>query len=126
MPPVGGYPGRVYYPSCDGAVHRKRKLILVATKQRSTSYAADKADILKSLNRIEGQVRGVARMVEEDQYCVDVLTQLSAIMSAARRVGLLVLEDHIRGCVLNGAHGDQEALVAELSEAIERFTRAAK
>jgi len=94
--------------------------------RRSTSYAADKADILKSLNRIEGQVRGVARMVEEDQYCVDVLTQLSAIMSAARRVGLLVLEDHIRGCVINGAHEDQEALVTELTEAIERFTRAAK
>lgn len=99
---------------------------MVATTKRSTSYAADKADILKSLNRIEGQVRGVARMVEEDQYCVDVLTQLSAIMSAARRVGLLVLEDHIRGCVLNGHADDQEALVAELTEAIERFTRAAK
>lgn len=96
------------------------------TIPRSTSYAADKADILKSLNRIEGQVRGVARMVEEDQYCVDVLTQISAIMSAARRVGLLVLEDHIRGCVLDGAPEDREALVAELTEAIERFTRAAK
>jgi DNA-binding FrmR family transcriptional regulator len=99
---------------------------MVATTQRSTSYAADKSDILKSLNRIEGQVRGVARMVEEDQYCVDVLTQLSAIMSAARRVGLLVLEDHIRGCVINGALDDKEALVTELTDAIERFTRAAK
>ena len=52
------------------------------------------------LRRMEGQVRGVQRMVEEDQYCLDVLTQLSAIIAAARQTGLLVLEDHVRGCVL--------------------------
>ncbi len=77
---------------------------------------------------MEGQVRGVQKMVEGDQYCVDILTQLSAIISAARGVGLLVLEDHIRGCVVgDGAHrhGNQEELLAELTEAIERLTRAA-
>ena len=99
-----------------------------APERRSTSYAADKAKILARLRRMEGQVRGVQKMVEEDQYCLDVLTQLSAIMSAARSAGLLVLEDHIRGCVLGTCrhgHGDQEEILAELSGAIERFTRTA-
>ena len=91
----------------------------------STSYAADKAKILRSLNRIEGQVRGVARMVEEDQYCVDVLTQLSAVIAASRRVGLLVLEDHIRGCVIDSSPDQKEHVLDELSQAIERFTRVA-
>src|SRR5918998_335284 len=82
--------------------------------RRSTSYAADKAKILARLRRMEGQVRGVQRMVEEDQYCVDVLTQLSAIIAAARQTGLLVLEDHIRGCVLGtcGRGHEVGALVA--------------
>ena len=97
-------------------------------ERRSTSYAADKAKILARLRRMEGQVRGVQRMVEEDQYCVDVLTQLSAIIAAARQTGLLVLEDHIRGCVLGTCrhgHEDREEIVDELSGAIERFTRSA-
>jgi DNA-binding FrmR family transcriptional regulator len=99
-----------------------------APGRRSTSYAADKQKIMTRLRRMEGQVRGVQRMVEEDQYCVDVLTQLSAIIAAARQTGLLVLEDHIRGCVLGTcAHGhtNQEEILSELSEAIERFTRSA-
>ena len=66
------------------------------------------------------------RMVEADVYCVDVLTQLSAIIAAARQTGLLVLEDHVRGCVL-GAHGpdedDREELLVELIGAIDRFGR---
>ena len=97
-------------------------------ERRSTSYAHDKAKILARLRRMEGQVRGVQRMVEGDQYCVDVLTQLSAIIAAARQTGLLVLEDHIRGCVLGTCshnHDDQEAVLDELTGAIERFTRAA-
>src|SRR5215210_4995741 len=70
----------------------------------STSYAHDKAKIMARLRRMEGQVRGVQRMVEEDQYCLDVLTQLSAVIAAARQTGLLVLEDHVRGCVLGSEH----------------------
>ncbi len=99
-----------------------------APTRRSTSYAKDKAKILARLRRLEGQVRGVQRMVEEDQYCIDVLTQLSAIIAGARGSGLLVLENHIRGCVLGTrghGHQDQEAMLEELSEAIERFTRSA-
>ena len=97
-----------------------------AAARRSTSYAADKQKILARLRRMEGQVRGVQRMVEEDQYCLDVLTQLSAIIAAARQTGLLVLEDHIRGCVLGTCqhgHDDREELLTELTQAMERFTR---
>ena len=100
----------------------------VESVRRSTSYAADKERILNRLRRMEGQVRGVQKMVEGDQYCVDVLTQISAIISAARGVGLLVLEDHIRGCVMGTCghdHDDQEAMLSELTQAIERFTRTA-
>ncbi len=96
--------------------------------RQSTSYAADKDKILARLRRMEGQVRGVQKMVEQDQYCVDVLTQLSAIIAAARAAGLLVLEDHIRGCVLGTCqhgHNDREDILEELTEAIERFTRTA-
>jgi DNA-binding FrmR family transcriptional regulator len=97
-------------------------------KRTSTSYAHDKAKILARLRRMEGQVRGVQRMVEEDQYCLDVLTQLSAIIAAARQTGLLVLEDHVRGCVLGASQDDavgmeQEELLTELMGAIDRFGR---
>lgn len=86
-------------------------------------YSDNKDDHLKRLRRIEGQVRGVERMVENDQYCVDVLTQMSSIISALRATGLLVLEDHIRGCVVNADKDDQEAVLDELNGAIERFVR---
>ena len=97
---------------------------LVDTELEHVSYAHDKAKILARLRRIEGQVRGVQRMVEEDKYCVDVLTQLSAIIAGARAAGLLILEDHIRGCVINADPDDQEDVLDELTTAIERFTRA--
>ena len=93
----------------------------------STSYAHDKAKIMARLRRMEGQVRGVQRMVDEDQYCLDVLTQLSAIIAAARQTGLLVLEDHVRDCVLGAEHAhdaiDREELLTELIGAIDRFGR---
>lgn len=93
----------------------------------STSYAHDKAKILARLRRMEGQVRGVQRMVEHDEYCLDVLTQLSAIIAAARQTGLLVLEDHVRGCMAgalpDGDADDREELLVELIGAIDRFGR---
>jgi DNA-binding FrmR family transcriptional regulator len=87
------------------------------------SYAADKGKILARISRIEGQVRGVGKMVEDDKYCIDILTQLSAIISSARNVGLLLLEDHIKGCVVNAAPEDKEDRLVELNQAIERFVR---
>lgn len=97
-------------------------------RRTSTSYAHDKAKILARLRRMEGQVRGVQRMVDEDEYCLDVLTQLSAIIAAARQTGLLVLEDHVRGCVASawqegGSEEDREELMTELIGAIDRFGR---
>jgi DNA-binding FrmR family transcriptional regulator len=97
--------------------------LAVDTDRHSTSYANDKAKILARLRRIEGQVRGVQRMVEDDKYCVDVLTQLSAAIAGLRATGLLVLEDHIRGCVINADPNDREATLDELMSAIERFNR---
>ena len=98
-----------------------------SVSRTSTSYAHDKAKIMARLRRMEGQVRGVQRMVEEDQYCLDVLTQLSAIIAAARQTGLLVLEDHVRGCVLGSERAqdevDREELLTELIGAIDRFGR---
>ena len=99
-----------------------------APERRTTSYAADKQNIQSRLRRIEGQVRGVATMVEDDQYCVDVLTQLSAIMAATRSVGLAVLDSHIRGCVMGTCrhgHHDNQEMLDELSIAIERFVKSA-
>jgi CsoR family transcriptional regulator, copper-sensing transcriptional repressor len=94
-----------------------------AAHHRSTSYGADKAKILARLRRIEGQVRGVTRMVEEDKYCVDILTQISAIVAALRGTGLVVLEDHIRGCVVGADPADLDGVLDELTGAIERFTK---
>jgi DNA-binding FrmR family transcriptional regulator len=95
--------------------------IAIDSDRQSDSYQADKAKILARLRRMEGQVRGVQRMVEEDKYCVDVLTQISSIIAAARSIGLVVLEDHIHGCVLTA--DDKEVAATELMEAIERFTK---
>jgi len=92
----------------------------------SYSYAADKAKLLARLRRIEGQVRGIARMVEDDKYCIDILTQISAIVSSTQAVGLLLLEDHIRGCVVDAGPEDREERLQELNRAIERFTRSVR
>jgi DNA-binding FrmR family transcriptional regulator len=91
--------------------------------RHSHSYAGDKAKLLARLRRIEGQVRGVARMIEDDKYCIDVLTQISAVMASSRAVGMLVLQDHIRGCVIDSPPEQREERIEELNLAIERFTR---
>ena len=88
--------------------------------------AKDKAKIQNRLKRIEGQVRGVQRMVDEEAYCMDVLTQLSSIVSAAEKVGLLLLKDHVEHCVRDsiekgGVEADEK--IEELTAAVERFLR---
>lgn len=89
----------------------------------SDSYAGDKAKLLARLRRIEGQVRGIAGMVEDDRYCIDILTQISAVTSSLQSVGLVLLEDHIEGCVVNAAPEDRDERLQELNKAIARFTR---
>jgi len=86
-------------------------------------YTATKDQLRDRLARIEGQVRGVARMVEEDRYCVDVLTQISAIQAALDRVALGLLDDHARHCLVGGKGGpaDPEEQVQELMGAVGRM-----
>jgi CsoR family transcriptional regulator, copper-sensing transcriptional repressor len=87
--------------------------------------ASDKQQIQNRLRRIEEQVRGLQRMVEEEAYCVEVLTQIASIVSASEKVALILLEDHIEHCVQEAiADGERaENKVAELSAAVERFLR---
>ena len=68
-------------------------------------------------------MRGVQLMVEDEQYCLDLLTQLSAIIAGAKETGLLMIEDHIRGCVVGADPSNHEAVLTELNDAIARFTR---
>ena len=89
-------------------------------------YHDTKDDLLKRLRRIEGQVRGLQRMVEEDTYCIDVLTQVSAVTKALQSVAVGLLEEHLRHCVTDAvASGGEEAdrLVTEASRAIERLVK---
>jgi DNA-binding FrmR family transcriptional regulator len=89
-------------------------------------YHNHKDKLLKGLRRIEGQVRGVHKMIEEDRYCVDILTQLSAIKAATNKIGLTLLEDHTRGCVKKAIqeHTDEgESHIEELMEVIRAFTK---
>ena len=84
----------------------------------------NKPALLRRLNRIEGQVRGVAKMVEDDRYCVDVLTQVSAIQSALDALAMQLLESHTKGCVrsaLRSGNGDEA--IDELMTVVKRFSR---
>jgi DNA-binding FrmR family transcriptional regulator len=86
-----------------------------------------KASVLKRLQRIEGQVRGIARMVEDDRYCIDVITQISAVRAALRRAEEEVLKDHVAHCVehaiASGDKREQRKKVAELMDVLERAER---
>jgi DNA-binding FrmR family transcriptional regulator len=87
-------------------------------------YGADKQALLSRLRRIEGQVRGVHRMVDSDTYCIDVLTQISAATKALQAVALGLLEGHLAHCVVDAARtGDPTAKVKEASDAIARLVR---
>jgi len=80
---------------------------------------------LKRLNRLEGQVRGIARMVEEDRYCVDVLTQISAVRAALKGVEKLVIDDHASHCIEDTlASGDREDQRAKFTELLELLDKA--
>lgn len=89
----------------------------------SSGYGKDREALLKRLNRIEGQVRGISRMVSEDAYCIDVLTQIAAVKSAVDQVGLLLLEDHIKHCVTDSVRAGEDAKVEELVKAVGRFAK---
>jgi len=89
-------------------------------------YATDKDALVKRLHRIEGQVRGIERMVEDDRYCIDILTQISAATRALQAVSLSLLDEHLQHCVSDAiAKGgdDAEAKIREASDAIARLVR---
>jgi len=89
------------------------------------SYVKDKQQILTRLRKMEGQLKGIQRMIEEDRYCVDVLYQLSSIIAATRKVSGIVLRDHIRGCVRDALSRDERSddYVNELLTVVEKLTR---
>ena len=85
-------------------------------------YAMNKKDLQDRLRRIEGQVRGVQRMVEDDKYCIDILTQLNSVTAAIRAVGIGLLDGHVRHCVresIESGEGDEK--IQELVAAVARF-----
>ena len=86
-------------------------------------YTGTKEDYLKRLRRIEGHVRGISRMVEEDTYCIDVLTQISAATKALQAVSLGLLEDHMSHCVVHAARSSEEEGVAKIREASDAIAR---
>ena len=86
-------------------------------------YSASKDQLLKRLSRVEGQVRGVGRMVEEDRYCIEVLTQISAVQAALDKVALGLLDDHARHCVIEGPEDAKDDRTAELMGAVGRLMR---
>ena len=100
---------------------------MTETETQSHGYAEDKQRLVKRLHRIEGQVRGIERMVEEDRYCIDVLTQIAAVNTALESLAFMILDDHVNHCVAGAiASGDQEAAqakTAELLKAVHRFAK---
>ena len=92
-----------------------------ATAAFRHSYSKDKSQLIRRLSRIEGQVRGIARMIEREEYCVDILQQTAALRAAVDSLAILVLEDHVQGCVRTAAeHGDADRYVEEVVDVVRR------
>ena len=93
----------------------------------STATSNDKEALVKRLHRIEGQVRGIERMVDEERYCIDILTQIGAVSTALESLAQKLLEDHANHCVADalasGSREQAETKTRELLEAVQRFTR---
>jgi DNA-binding FrmR family transcriptional regulator len=95
-----------------------------ATAAPARGYTATKDQLQTRLRRIEGQVRGIQNMVDEDRYCIDVLTQISAIQAALDKVALGLLDDHVRHCVKEGAaEGRTDEMATEMMAAVGRLMR---
>jgi CsoR family transcriptional regulator, copper-sensing transcriptional repressor len=89
-------------------------------------YYENKDEILGHLRRVEGQVRGLQRLVSEDEYCIDILTQVSAVQAGLRKVAVRLLDDHISHCVADSIAGGEDATgkIAEATAAIDRLLKA--
>ena len=97
------------------------------TAEHTHGYTKDKDSLVRRLHRIEGQVRGVERMVEEDRYCIDILTQIAAVNTALESLAFQILDEHVRHCVAgaltSGDEADARKKTEELLEAVQRFVR---
>jgi DNA-binding FrmR family transcriptional regulator len=100
---------------------------MTETAARTWGYTPEKEALVKRLHRIEGQVRGIEKMVSDDRYCIDIITQISAVTTALEAVAFKILDDHVNHCVAGAlASGDREAAAEksrELLEAVHRFAR---
>jgi CsoR family transcriptional regulator, copper-sensing transcriptional repressor len=98
-----------------------------STAEHTHGYTKDKEALVKRLHRIEGQVRGIERMVEDDRYCIDVLTQIAAVNTALEALAFKILDEHVRHCVTgalsSGDEQDATVKTEELLEAVQRFAR---
>ena len=95
----------------------------MSVSERQHGYIHRKDDYLKRLRRIEGQARGLQRMVEEEQYCIDILTQVSAMTKALHAVSLGLLEEHLGHCVVSAARSSDEEAEQKVTEAIDAIAR---
>jgi DNA-binding FrmR family transcriptional regulator len=96
------------------------------TEGHAHGYITDKAKYLNRMRRIEGQARGVTKMVDEEKYCIDILTQISALTSALQAVAVGLLDDHLKHCVVDAARmssADAEEKIKEATDAIARLVR---
>jgi CsoR family transcriptional regulator, copper-sensing transcriptional repressor len=95
--------------------------------EHTYGYTKDKDALVKRLHRIEGQVRGIERMVENDRYCIDILTQIAAVNTALESLALKILDEHVRHCVAgalsSGDADDAHVKTEELLQAVQRFAR---
>jgi len=100
---------------------------MTEVEPRAHGYAADKEALVHRLHRIEGQVRGIERMLEEDRYCIDVLTQIAAVNTALESLAFKILDDHVNHCVAgalaSGDANEAETKSKELLAAVHRFAR---
>jgi DNA-binding FrmR family transcriptional regulator len=88
------------------------------------TYEAKRQELIRRLRKIEGQVKGIARMIEEGQYCLDILIQVAATRAALHKVGMMVLEGHVHGCVTRAvSEGAGDEVIDELMKVIEKYTK---
>ena len=100
---------------------------MTVAEQRHYGYHDQKDALVKRLHRIEGQVRGIERMVEDDRYCIDILTQIGAVTTALESLGFRILDEHVKHCVAgalaSGDAAEADAKAAELLDAVHRFAK---
>ena len=92
-------------------------------KPNAHGYTADKDALLRRLSRIEGQIRGVARMVEDDRYCIDILTQIGAVQAAVEKVALGLVDGHVRHCMVEADRDERDEKATELVAAVGRLLK---